>query len=179
MLVDFISTIKPAIPDYAKDVRLNLDAVLTRSSLTTEQASGVALAAAFALRYQPLFQLLKQHGELSETELNGVLTASSIMGMNNVWYSYLDMADSSELKTQRAELRMNAYATHGGIAKTHFEMYALAASIIGKCHFCVASHRQTLEQEGFSVTQIRDIGRIVATIQATANILNAENFIIS
>ncbi len=39
---------------------------------------------------------------------------------------------------------MNAYASHGGVDKRRFEMYALAASIIGKCHFCVKSHFDTL-----------------------------------
>ena len=60
------------------------------------------------------------------------------MGMNNVWYPFVEMADDEDLKTQRAELRMNAYATSGGVDKKKFEAYALAASIVGKCHFCVS-----------------------------------------
>ena len=43
------------------------------------------------------------------------LTAAALMGMNNVWYPYVEMAGDDELKTLRAELRMNAYATHGGV----------------------------------------------------------------
>ena len=39
---------------------------------------------------------------------------------------------------------MNAYATHGGVDEREFELYALAASIVGKCEFCVASHYRTL-----------------------------------
>ncbi|MDB5865864.1 MAG: carboxymuconolactone decarboxylase family protein, partial [Betaproteobacteria bacterium] len=31
--MEFLNTLKERIPDYAKDVRLNLDAVLLRSSL--------------------------------------------------------------------------------------------------------------------------------------------------
>ena len=37
-----------SIPDYAKDIKLNLDAVIKRSSLPVEEAEAVALAAAFA-----------------------------------------------------------------------------------------------------------------------------------
>jgi alkyl hydroperoxide reductase subunit D len=44
-----------------------------------------------------------------------------------------------------------------------FEMYALSASIIGKCHFCVKSHFELLKKEGMSSQQLRDIGRIVAS----------------
>jgi AhpD family alkylhydroperoxidase len=36
----------------------------------------------------------------------------------------------------------------------------LAASIVGKCHFCVKAHYETLKQEGYTVEQLRDIGRI-------------------
>ncbi len=60
---------------------------------------------------------------------------------------------------------MNAYASHGGVDKRRFEMYALAASIIGKCHFCVKSHFETLVAEGMSSTQLRDVGRIAAVDQ--------------
>lgn len=38
-----------SIPDYAKDTKLNLDAVIKRSSLPVEEAEAVALAAAFAM----------------------------------------------------------------------------------------------------------------------------------
>jgi alkyl hydroperoxide reductase subunit D len=63
---------------------------------------------------------------------------------------------------------MQAYATHGGVDKRRFEMYALAASIVGKCHFCVQSHYALLKQEGVTVDQLRDIGRIAAVIAAAA-----------
>ena len=53
---------------------------------------------------------------------------------------------------------MNAYATHGGVDKKRFELFALVASIIGKCHFCVKSHYATLKQEGLSTEQLRDAG---------------------
>ena len=51
--MEFLDAIKDRIPDYAKDIRLNLDAVVTRSSLPPEDALGVALAAAFASKSAP------------------------------------------------------------------------------------------------------------------------------
>ena len=52
--MEFLATIKEQIPDYAKDIRLNLDGVIARSSLAPEDALGVALAAAFAAKSKPL-----------------------------------------------------------------------------------------------------------------------------
>jgi len=173
--MDFLNTIKELIPDYAKDIRLNLDGTIARSSLEGNDAVGVALAAAFAAKSRTIIEAIRSSGALSPEELNGAQTAAALMGMNNVWYPFVEMADDADLKTQRAELRMGAYASHGGVDKRRFEMYALAASIVGKCHFCVKSHFALLKNEqGMSVQQLRDVGRIAAVVNAAAQVLAAE-----
>ena len=170
--MEFLTTIKEQIPDYAKDIRLNLDGAITRSSLTPADSLGVALAAAFAAKSKPLVDAFK--AAAPEAEGNAALTAAALMGMNNAWYPYVEMAGDDELKAQRPELRMNAYATSGGVAKKKFEAFALAASIVGKCHFCVSSHYALLKKEGLTTQQLRDIGRIAAVVNAAAQVIAAE-----
>lgn len=172
--MEFLGAIKELIPDYAKDIRLNLDGTIGRSSLEGNDAVGVALAAAFAAKSKTLIDAIRNAGVLSPEETNGALTAAALMGMNNVWYPYVEMTSNADLKSQPAGLRMNAYASHGGVDKCRFEMYALAASIIGKCHFCVKSHFDTLLAEGMSSTQVRDVGRIAAVVNAAAQVIEAE-----
>lgn len=173
--MEFLQTIKSSIPDYAKDIRLNLDSTIARSSLEGNDAVGVALAAAFATKSKVLVDTIRQAGVLSPEEVNGALTAAALMGMNNVWYPYVEMADDSDLSQQKAELRMNAYANNGGVDKRRFEMYALAASIIGKCHFCIKSHYDLLKNhQGMSAQQLRDVGRIAAVVNAAAQVIAAE-----
>jgi len=167
--MEFLTPILQRLPDTAKDVRLNLDSVIARSSLSPEDALGVALAAAFASRSAELVQAFKAGAPAAEA--NAALTAAALMGMNNVWYPFVEMADDDELKTIRPELRMNAYASHGGVARAKFEAYALAASIVGKCHFCVKSHYELLKKEGWTTQQLRDVGRIAAVVNATAQVL--------
>ena len=169
--MEFLTTIKEQIPDYAKDIRLNLDGAITRSSLTPADSLGVALAAAFAAKSKPLVDAFK--AAAPEAEGNAALTAAALMGMNNVWYPFVEMANDEDLKTQRPELRMNAYATLGGVEKKKFEAYALAASIVGKCHYCVGSHYALLKKEGLTTQQLRDIGRIAAVVNAAAQVLAA------
>lgn len=173
--MEFLQTLKSRIPDYAKDIRLNLDGTIARSSLEGNDAVGVALAAAFAAKSKVLSDAIRNAGVLSPEEVNGALTAAALMGMNNVWYPYVEMADDSDLAQQKAELRMNAYANNGGVDKRRFEMYALAASIIGKCHFCIKSHYDLLKNhQGMSAQQLRDVGRIAAVINAAAQVIAAE-----
>ncbi len=171
--MEFLNSIKELIPDYAKDIRLNIDGTIARSSLEGNDAVGVALAAAFAAKSRPIIDIIQASGVLTPEESQAVLTASALMGMNNVWYPYLEMADDADLKTQPAQLRMNAYATNGGVDKRRFEMYALAASIVGKCHFCVKSHFELLKKEGMSSTQLRDVGRIAAVVNAASQVIAA------
>jgi alkyl hydroperoxide reductase subunit D len=170
--VEALNDIKALIPDYAKDVRINLDSTIARSSLPANEAAGAALAAAYAARSPRLVAALR--GALPEAEATAALTAAALMGMNNVWYPYVEMSGDAELKARPAQLRMQAYATHGGVDKRLFEMYALAASIVGKCHFCVQSHYALLKQTGMSVDQLRDVGRIAAVVAAAANALAVE-----
>ena len=159
-----------SIPDYAKDTKLNLDAVIKRSSLSVEEAEAVAVAAAFATGNSKFWTWL--HSQLgNQTEAVAAVTAASLMSMNNVWYPYVEMADDEQLKGLPEQLRMNAIATHGGTTKERFEAYSLAASIVGKCHFCVRAHYDSLKKMGYTVEQLRDIGRIAATINSVSKVL--------
>jgi alkyl hydroperoxide reductase subunit D len=173
--MEFINEIKNAIPDYAKDVRLNLDGTVARSSLDGNDAAGVALAAAFAAKSSRIVAAIRSADVLKPEELNAALSAAALMGMNNVWYPYVDMVGDQELSTQPAQLRMNAYVNNGGVDKRRFELYALGASIVGKCHRCVKSHYDALKKEGMSVLQLRDAGRIAAVINAAAQVIAAED----
>jgi len=159
-----------SIPDYAKDTRLNLDAVIKRSSLPVEEAEAVAVASAFATGNSKFWTWL--HAQIADRkEANAALTAASLMAMNNTWYPYVEMTEDDNLKGLPAQLRMNAISTHGGTTKGRFEAYSLAASIVGKCHFCVKAHYDTLKKEGYTVEQLRDIGRIASVINAVSKVL--------
>ena len=159
-----------SIPDYAKDTRLNLDTVIKRSSLPIEEAEAVAVAAAFATGNSKFWTWL--HAQLeNRVEADAALTAASLMAMNNMWYPYVEMVEDVQLKGLPPQLRMNAITTHGGTTKARFEAYSLAASIVGKCHFCVKAHYETLKKEGYTVEQLRDIGRIASVINAVSKVL--------
>lgn len=170
--MSWVDTLKESLPEYAKDIKLNLDAVINRSSIDPEHATYLAIAAAFATGNGKLLAYITAN-TTDTVERDAALTAGAIMAQNNVWYPYIEMADDKDLKGLPAQLRMNAITNHGGTTKAKFEAYSLASSIIGKCHFCVKAHYETLKQEGYSVEQLRDIGRIASTINALSKILTA------
>ena len=179
--MSWVDKVKEALPEYAKDTRLNLDAVIKRSTLDPVQAEACALAALVATGNGKLLGWVLENTNLNiktdtvdnVKERDAALTAASLMAMNNVWYPYVEMAGDSNLSGLPAQLRMNAIATHGGTTKARFEAYSLAASIVGKCHFCVKAHYDTLKKEGYTVEQLRDIGRIAAVVTSVAKVLNS------
>jgi len=170
--MSWVDQLKDSLPEYAKDIKLNLDAVVNRSTIDPDQVTYLAIAAAFATGNGKLLAFIAA-GATDEVEKNAALTAGALMAQNNVWYPYVEMADDSALSGLPAQLRMNAIASHGGTTKAKFEAYSLASSIIGKCHFCVKAHYETLKQEGYTVEQLRDIGRIAATVNSLSKILSA------
>ena len=169
-MTEWVNQIKEALPDYAKDTKLNLDAVINRSSIDSVEAGGIALAAAMATGNGKLVSFIQSNIEDAQ-ERDAALTAASLMAMNNTWYPYVEMTGDENLKGLPAQLRMNAIATHGGTTKERFEAYSLAASIVGKCHFCVKAHYDGLKKMGYTVEKLRDIGRIAAVMTSVCRVL--------
>lgn len=169
--MSWVDQVKASIPDHAKDIKLNLDAVINRSGLDEVDAHACALAAAVMAGNGELAYEIGMNGPLMGTpEREAAKTAAALMGMNNVYYPFVEMTGDEQLKGLPAGLRMQAYASNGGVSKKKFEMYALCASIVGKCHFCVKSHYELLKKEGMTVAELQAVGKIAAVINAVGKV---------
>jgi len=167
-----ITQIKSRIPDYAKDLRLNLDSVLSETGapgLTQKQIGLVALASAIASRHEPLRIALETEAAkaASAQELDGARTAAAIMAMNNVYYRFTHLVEDKEYATLRAGLRMNAMA-NPGCDKLDFELCSLAVSAINGCGMCMDSHEKTLRKHDMSAQAVQSAVRIAAVVHAVA-----------
>jgi alkyl hydroperoxide reductase subunit D len=167
-----LAELKTQIPDYAKDLRLNLDAVLGEAGapgLTQKQIAVIALAAAIASRHAPLTAAVAgfaaEHAD--DDALKGARTAAAIMGMNNIYYRFTHLVENDEYAGLRASLRMNAMANPGG-DKIDFELASLAVSAINGCGTCMASHEKTLRKHEVSALAVQSTARIAAVIHAVA-----------
>jgi alkyl hydroperoxide reductase subunit D len=170
--MSWVDEVKESIPDHSKDIKLNLDAVINRSGLDEIDAHACAFAAAIAANNGDLAFEISMNGPLMGTdEREAAKTAASLMGMNNVYYPFVEMTEDADLKGLPPGLRMNAYANYGGVSKKKFEMYALAASIVGKCQFCVKNHYDLLKKEGMTVLELQAVGKIAAVVSAINKII--------
>jgi alkyl hydroperoxide reductase subunit D len=167
-----LEAIRDQLPDYAKDLRLNLDAVLGESGspgLSAKQIAIVAIASAISARHEPLTQAIvaKFAGTLGEAEANGARAAAAIMAMNNVYYRFTHLVGNEEYATMRAGLRMNVMA-NPGCDKLDFELASLAVSAVNGCGMCMESHEKTLQKHGVAAQAIQSAVRIAAVLHAVA-----------
>jgi len=164
-----IDKLRDALPESAKDTRLNLQSVLTASSLTPAQLWGTAVAASIATRNAEVAHaIVTDAREVVEPNIiEDAKAAASLMAMNNVYYRFRHMVGREVYNTKPARLRMNWMAKPLG-SKVDFELYCLAVSAINGCETCIRSHEQVVIEGGLSEEQVHDAVRIAATIQAAA-----------
>ena len=170
-----LETIKNRLPDYAKDLKLNLSSLLSDGVLTEQQRWGTLLATALAARNQELIAAVTadaaQH--LSPAALSAAKAAASIMAMNNIYYRFTHLTSDPDYATMPARLRMNVIA-NPGVDKADFELWSLAVSAINGCGKCIDAHDQVLRKAGVSREAIQQAVRIASVIHAVAATLDGE-----
>jgi alkyl hydroperoxide reductase subunit D len=167
-----IDQIRDALPDYARDLKLNLGSVLTTSGapgLSEKQIWSIALASAISARNTVFARHIETLAKekLADVEVEGAKAAAAIMAMNNIYYRFLHLVEDNEYQTMPARLRMNVIANHG-IDKLDFELISLAVSAVNGCGLCVTSHEKKLRSHDVSREAIQSAVRIAATLHAVA-----------
>ncbi|KGI76996.1 carboxymuconolactone decarboxylase family protein [Oleiagrimonas soli] len=167
-----LAELKSQLPEYAKDLRLNLESVLGENGapgLTQSQIAVIALASAIASRHVPFTASMaawaSEHAD--EDALRGARAAAAIMGMNNIYYRFLHLVGNDEYATLRAGLRMNVMSNPGG-SKIDFELASLAVSAINGCGACLESHEKTLRKHEVGAQAIQSTARIAAVVHGVA-----------
>jgi lipoyl-dependent peroxiredoxin subunit D len=170
-----IDKIRDALPDYAKDLRLNLSSLLNDSVLSEQQRWGTFLATALASRNARLIAAVSAEAaqRLSPEAVTAAKAAASIMAMNNIYYRFTHLASDPDYGTMPARLRMNVIA-NPGVEKADFELWSLAVSAINGCGKCIDAHDQVLRKAGVSREAIQQAVRIASVIHAVAATLDGE-----
>jgi lipoyl-dependent peroxiredoxin subunit D len=170
-----LDALRDALPDYAKDIKLNLGSLASEALLTDQQKWGTFLASAYAVGVPAVVKALEAEteGKLSPEAKNAAKAAAAIMGMNNVYYRTIHLLKNEEYRTLRAGLRMNIIA-NPGVDKTDFELWALAVSAVNGCGMCLDSHEEELRKRGVQNTHIQAAFRIAAVVNAASAVLRAE-----
>ncbi len=169
-----LEALRAALPEYARDIRLNLGSLATEPVLTEEQRAGAFIASALASRNAMVTAAVtaKFAPMLSPEALAAARAAAAIMAMNNVYYRFVHMV-GGDYGTMPARLRMNVMAKPG-VDKVTFELWSLAVSAINGCGMCMESHEKAVRQHGMTTEQAQAAVRIAAAVHAAAAVLDGE-----
>jgi lipoyl-dependent peroxiredoxin subunit D len=171
-----LDQLRDSLPDYARDLKLNLGSVLSPTGapgLNERQIWSVALASAIASRNSTLTRAIEAAAgaQLDAAHLQAARAAVAIMGMNNVYYRFLHLVEDAEYAGLPARLRMNVLG-NPGIDKLDFELLSLAVSAINACGLCITSHEKKLREHGVTREMIQSAVRIASVVHAVAVVLD-------
>jgi alkyl hydroperoxide reductase subunit D len=170
-----MESLKEALPDYAKDLKLNLSSLAAEVALTEQQRAGAFVVSALASRNAVVTAAVLGEfaPKLSTEALAAAKAAAAIMGMNNVYYRFTHLVSAEDYATLPAKLRMNVMAKPG-VEKIDFELWSIAVSAINGCGMCMDSHEQVLRQHGVGAEAIQAAVRIASVVHAVAAVLDGE-----
>ena len=170
-----LDALRDALPDYAKDIRLNLGTLASETSLSDQQKYGAFLASAYGARNRAVVDAIDRWTEdkLSPEARTAAKAAAAIMAMNNVYYRATHLMQADDYRKMPAKLRMNVIA-NPGVEKADFELWALAVSALNGCGMCLDSHETVVRKAGLTTEQIQTAVRIAAAVSAAAAVIDAE-----
>jgi lipoyl-dependent peroxiredoxin subunit D len=170
-----IDAIRQALPEYARDTKLNLGAFATITSLTPQQLWGTVISTAATCRNAPLLHAALQDAapHMTAEAVTAAKLVASIMAMNNIYYRFTHLVGNTDYRNLPARLRMTAMA-NPGVDKLDFELWALAVSAINGCGMCMESHEHELRSKGATTEMVQDAIRIAAIMHAAAVTLEIE-----
>jgi len=163
-----LQQIRDHIPEHAKDIKLNLETVLTPEGLpglTAAQTAGIALACAYAVEEIGLIEAIRSDLPLTDETIVAAKSAAAIMAMNNVYYRSMHLIEDKEISKLPARLRMNVIGKPG-IEKQDFELMCLAVSAIAGCGMCLNAHIQEVRKHNSTNEGIHSGIRIASVINA-------------
>lgn len=172
--MEALEALRQKLPDVAKDIKLNLQAVLGDSQLAPEVRWGVAVASAASCNCPALLDAtLADAAKHSTPEIIADAKAAAvIMAMNNIYYRFRHMSGKPEYAQKAPRLRMNRLGQPAS-TKLNFELFALAVSAIHGCEMCVQSHDKVVLHGGMTEDHVNDAIRIAAVFHAVAVALQA------
>jgi alkyl hydroperoxide reductase subunit D len=172
--METLASLREQLPEAAKDIKLNLQTVLSGGPLSMAQRWGVVVAAALTSRHPELSRVLVQEArkQAGDAVVEDAVAAAALMGMNNVFYRFRHRIGKEEYSEKPARLRMNRLAKPA-TNRADFELFSLAVSAINDCETCVRAHEQAVIEAGISTDAVLDAVRIAATVHGAAVALDA------
>lgn len=166
-----IENLKEALPEYAKDLKLNLGTVARGTVLSQKPALGHSRRDGGRHPKRAGVQGDSRGGR-GHSDARGPRrgTGRGIdHGDDQCLYRGRGFLDGA-YDDLRPGLRMNIIG-NPGVDKSEFELWSFAVSTINGCHYCVGSHEKVLREAGLTREQVLEALKIAAIVAGVAQAL--------
>lgn len=158
---------------YLKDLKINVTNALEAATLQKKEAYLLGLAVAINEKVPALQHGLEQlalAAGATDKEVADVVSCTSLMNANNVYYRFRHFVGKEFYNTAPAGIRMSIMA-NPVIGKEFFELVSLVVSALNGCEMCVTSHEEALLKHGTAEQRILDAVRLGAVIKSLGVLL--------
>src|SRR5689334_7520608 len=159
---------------YIKDLKINVSNVLNNTQYLNKKE---ALLLAYAVAVNEKFDLLKdsfrtqaQEAGANEAELAEIVSCTSLMNANNVFYRFRHFMNKDFYTNTPAGIKMSIMM-NPVLGKEYFELVSLVISSINGCEMCITSHEQSILQHGGSESRILEGVKLGAIIKSLITVL--------
>lgn len=159
---------------YIKDLKINVSNVLNNTQYLNKKE---ALLLAYAVAVNEKFDLLKdsfraqaQEAGANEAELAEIVSCTSLMNANNVFYRFRHFMNKDFYTNTPAGIKMSIMM-NPALGKEFFELVSLVVSSINGCEMCITSHEQSILQHGGSESRILEGVKLGAIIKSLITVL--------
>lgn len=158
---------------YIKDLKINVSNALSSKHISKKESFLLALSVAINENHQALqesFERLALQEGATEAEIAEVISATSLMNINNVFYRFRHFMDS-EFYTQAPPGIKMSIMLNPVMGKEFFELLCLMISAINGCEMCVRSHEESVKSHGASRERVFDSVKLGAVLKGLITVL--------
>lgn len=181
-----INDIIEELPEYAKDIKLNLEDIFLNEEenglLTKYQLYGVALTAAYFLAHEMLFDSLRHEAKIyfehdgsgAELEYQACKSAAVSIKMTSVYHNFTSQTLISELRNFPSDLQIPELQ-NPNINQVNFYMYCFVSAVLSGCEYCSDVFANKLLKLNINHKTLAYIVKVAAVLKALKTVLKIED----
>ncbi|WP_143310475.1 carboxymuconolactone decarboxylase family protein [Chitinophaga vietnamensis] len=170
---DKLQALATADARYLKDLKINVTNSLGAATLSKKEAYFIGVAVAVNEKHQALqaaFEKLAQQEGATDKEIAEVISCTSLMNANNVFYRFRHFVNKEFYTSTPAGIRMSIMA-NPVLGKEFFELLSLVISALNGCEMCVTSHEEAVVKHGTEPQRVLDAVRLGAVLRSLVVLL--------
>lgn len=173
-----IENILRRIPNYASDLRKNLEIVFSSGfgGLSENALYLIALSACYTLKHEQLINNFRNEAKLylDEQYFDIAKYIAAIMSQNNTFYFFSSQSNHNEIKIAKIDLAIEGM-DNINIDRAEFELALIGVSILNRCSNCANYYAHKVMKRGFSEQAVLAVAKIVSVLKATSQVLEMEH----